>query len=492
MESAPIPRKISRIESRYRHLAQDLSRRDASAEPHEEGATQKEEDLDEPLLIREKKGRVVMGRGHRMFHRRQAEPSNVLTMVVEVVATIDTNGNIITQETNTPGVPLVPAVPTAPLPSVPAVPPFPTELTVPAYPWPSGIPSAPLAALPSSQLIISSSVSSVDQASTAAPSASSIGFNSTVSSTLPSSSLFSVTFNTTSSTSSSRTSTKAHSSSSRSSARSSTTSTSTASSSVSTSSLIPSSTTANFGGGGESPQSTALPPVSTSAAASGSDSDSNNALGTPQTVGAVIGSLAGAALILAVLLFLLKRHKQNQRRGALQLPADNDGDSQPLPAAGQQMATRSSFTPAGAAAFFSRFSGASRSTAETSTTTERGFQRISGRKLPSAFSEGMTSEQFARGEGTLSGSSFYRDDTGFYGGIGTKELGKETGEPSHSGAMVTKERIMPSPARTPVIHHPEGDLSPPHTPNPAVPRGTLGRSHPSHDGSRGSKFTEDV
>ncbi|ORY06122.1 hypothetical protein BCR34DRAFT_590681 [Clohesyomyces aquaticus] len=123
----------------------------------------------------------------------------------------------------------------------------------------------------------------------------------------------------------------------------------------------------------------------------------------------------------------------------------------------------------------------------------------------------MTSEQFAR-EGTLSGSSFYKDESGFYGGPGiaasaaSKEFAKETGEPSGSGTVGAKERIMPSPARTPVIHHPDdappfgasrngggSTLSPPHTPNPDVPpKGTLGRSHPSHDGSRGSRFTEDV
>jgi hypothetical protein len=120
----------------------------------------------------------------------------------------------------------------------------------------------------------------------------------------------------------------------------------------------------------------------------------------------------------------------------------------------------------------------------------------------------MTSEQFARGEGTLSGSSFYRDEKGFYGGPGpatSKEFGKETGGPSNYGTVGTKERIMPSPARTPIIHHPDdappfgasrnggSTLSPPHSPNPDLPpRGTLGRSHPSHDGSRSSRFTENV
>jgi hypothetical protein len=175
-------------------------------------------------------------------------------------------------------------------------------------------------------------------------------------------------------------------------------------------------------------------------------------------------------------------------------------------------AGRGSFAAGGAAAFFNRFSGASRSTADTSVSGEKGFQRISGRKLPSAFSEGMTSEQFAR-DGALSGSSFYKDDQGFYGGPGivgaaaaTKEFSKDTGEPSNSGPAGTKERIMPSPARTPTVHHPNdappfgasrngggNAFSPPHSPNPDVaPKGTLGRSHPSLDGSRGSRFTEDV
>ena len=237
------------------------------------------------------------------------------------------------------------------------------------------------------------------------------------------------------------------------------------------------------------------------------DAQSNNStpLGTPQVVGTVVGSLAGAALLLAMLLFLIRRHKRKQR-GALQLTGDGDTDQhQPM----AQTALRSSFvTPS----FLNRFSGASRSTVESSGTGERSFQRVSGRKLPSAFSEGMTSEQFARTQGTLSGSSFYTDDKGFYGGSGvmSKDFGKEVGETSNTGTVARDERVMPSPARTPVIHHPDdappwgtsrnggSTLSPPQSPNnpfadPAhVPRGTLGRSHPSHDGSRSSRFTENV
>lgn len=152
-------------------------------------------------------------------------------------------------------------------------------------------------------------------------------------------------------------------------------------------------------------------------------------------------------------------------------------------------------------AFLKRFSGMSGKTAETSTSAgERSFQRVSGRKLPSAFSEGMTSDQFSRG-GTMSGSSFYQDDHGLYGSTGlSKEMGKEIGEssaPRESGQM----SFRPGPARTPIIRHPDDEnpfadrhhLSPPHSPvGDLPPRGTLGRSLPSADGSRSSKFTENV
>lgn len=214
------------------------------------------------------------------------------------------------------------------------------------------------------------------------------------------------------------------------------------------------------------------------------------------------------------MLFLIKRHKRKQRGGALQLTGDDNTDreiSQPM----AQNAARTSFVPP---SFLNRFSGVSRSTVESSGTGEKSFQRISGRKLPSAFSEGMTSEQFAagRGEGTLSGSSFYQDEKGFYGGTGvlSKDFGessfsKEIGGASNSGAMGTEARVRPSPAQTPIIRHADetpvwgtprngGDTlgSPPHTPNPDLPpRGTLGRSHPSRDGStisRSSRFTENV
>jgi hypothetical protein len=218
----------------------------------------------------------------------------------------------------------------------------------------------------------------------------------------------------------------------------------------------------------------------------------------PQVVGSVVGSLAGAALILAIILLLLRRHKK-KRSGALQLTGDDHTD---LRQTVTQAPTSKSLVPA---AFLPRFSGMSGKTAETSTSAgEKGFQRVSGRKLPSAFSEGMTSDQFSRG-GTMSGSSFYTDDQGTYGGYAvSKEFAKETGD-GYAGRESGQMNFRPSPARTPVIRHPDDDtnpfadpsyLSPPQSPKfDLTTRGsrpTLGRSLASQDGSRSSRFTENV
>jgi hypothetical protein len=133
--------------------------------------------------------RPAMTNAHRRFHRR-APPAtnNVLTVEVEVVATLDAAGNVVPSATVTrpaptpsaapsgladtpppaaaaqsvlqtsaaapvaptliavPAVPAVPSPPTLVIPSVPSVPPFPSDLTVPAYPFASGVPLASAAA----------------------------------------------------------------------------------------------------------------------------------------------------------------------------------------------------------------------------------------------------------------------------------------------------------------------------------------------------------
>ncbi|KAH7070629.1 hypothetical protein BKA63DRAFT_535649 [Paraphoma chrysanthemicola] len=399
-----------------------------------------------------------------------------------------------------PQVPSVPPFPTAAQPVVPSVPAFPSNLVVPSYPWPSGA-SALVAQVSTGAVTPSPAPTSMPGSSvvpaplSAAPSpAANVTSDPTPSlssgaiASLNSASIFLSASDALSLDPSGRSSTfdfDETASSRRASA--------TASQNAGT--------TSAGGAGGGAAVGTALPPGQSPAAAGTGSSGNSTPLETPQVVGSVVGSLAGAALILAIILLLLRRHRR-KRQGALQLTGDETTErTQPM----IQDSSRNNRIPS---AFLNRFSGLSRSTAETTTSGgERSFQRVSGRKLPSAFSEGMTSEQFSRG-GTMSGSSFYQDDHGTYGGAGlSKELEKDLGgSPVAAGAGMMN--IRPSPARTPVIRHPDDDvnpfadpapfptarthLSPPQSPNPEIPRSTLGRSLQSADGSRSSKFTENV
>jgi hypothetical protein len=572
------PSRVSITSSRYLHRAQNVR---LYRKP-EVGAKE--------VGLQEKDQQSIMGQGHRIYHhRREAQAATrILTVNVEVVATVDTSGNVVVQETVTqaaptvptlpaaihtpqvavpsvavipvvsavigaggalvsvaaapvvpavsavvagvealvpsmpsglappvvsanpalPQVPSVPPFPTDALPVVPSVPPFPSNLNVPAYPWPSGVVSAqaiPVSITPatSSSTYTTGTESSASHVPISTPYPAS---NSTVSSVRPSVSTSTGTLLSTLNSLSSNFSQLASSVSGPSSESLSATVTSSFSSSVASASYPLGTATSqgaagtNYGAGGGGPANTAASPAQTNVAAGAGATSSSPPLQTPQVVGSVVGSLAGVALILAVLLFLLRRHKQRQR-GTLQLTEDDvPGSAQPI----TQDMSRNNRIPS---AFLHRFSGMSRSTAETSTSGgERSFQRISGRKLPSAFSEGMTSEQFSRG-GTMSESSFYQDDHGIYGGQGlSKEMEKEIeGTPTATGASAMTFR--PGPARTPIIRHPEdinpfadpapfpgstSHLSPPQSPNPDIRRGTLGRSLASADGSRSSKFTENV
>ncbi|KAI4658760.1 uncharacterized protein J4E79_006519 [Alternaria viburni] len=466
MDPVATPPRISRVDSRYRHRAQNVPPQSEPVPQSEE----KEEESSQEDFIPELRARDSMSRGHRFFHRRAAlGNTKVVTVAVEVVGTVDTSGSFIAQETMapvTPQSPDAPALPTAAAVAAPSPAPAPSVAPAAQQPLPSapspGVPAVP--AVPTVAAPVLPSVPAVPPFPNA-PTRS------------------------TSSSASQFTSSSDAASSSQTSAESAFTSGAVISSDAA-------STTAYYGGAGGDASGTAAAPAATTAGISDADADTApSPLETPQVVGSVVGSLAGAALILAIILLLLRRHKRKQG-GALQLTGDDHTDNNQ--SMRQAPTTATTLAPI---AFLNRFSGLSGKTAETNLSGgERSFQRVSGRKLPSAFSEGMTSDQFSRG-GTMSGSSFYQDEHGTYGGPGmSKEFGKEIGDsPANreSGPM----NIRPSPARTPVIRHPdEGNpfsdrhyLSPPQSPNPdAPPRGTLGRSLPSADGSRSSRFTENV
>ncbi|KAL8652211.1 MAG: hypothetical protein Q9226_004368 [Calogaya cf. arnoldii] len=222
----------------------------------------------------------------------------------------------------------------------------------------------------------------------------------------------------------------------------------------------------------------------------------------------------------------------------------------------------SAAVPLATAAFFRRLRPGSGATATTTDTTpsERGFQNLGGRKLESVLSsrgDGYGDVPFgaagtsatpgpssARGQPppsipivsgapgavpghsspeSLSGSSFYRDSQGFYGGPGQGRPGPDPASnsssmyvgpasppqsPTHAPPVTPQGQegiavMRPGPARTPITT--QGGLSPmrgppvrgtppPHIPGtiPERPRDGLGRSHPSMDGSRGSRFAENI
>ena len=262
-----------------------------------------------------------------------------------------------------------------------------------------------------------------------------------------------------------------------------------------------------------------------------------------------------------ILLFLRWRRSQKTQPRDISPPIPQSTDLEGAPQTGT-MTERSSaaLTPVG---FIGRFRPSSSQTAATTETapSERGFQKISGRKITSVLTSGGdgygentvagpsagpagSATGVAPGQGpfaglapalrpspphSLSGSSFYRDSHGFYGGVVPENDQTESsssptslspplpmplalaGRPPGRGSPPNRREevanMRPGPARTPVINQPglpmpmraPSRATPPPrpvraTPPPIVerPRDGVGRSHPSQDGSRGSRFRENV
>lgn len=272
-----------------------------------------------------------------------------------------------------------------------------------------------------------------------------------------------------------------------------------------------------------------------------------------------MGGVAGLFIFGLIAFLLLYRRRNRQKRN---LSSQPQGTPLPPGSAGHDVTTteRSSTAPLAAAAFFKRLRPQSGQTAATTDTTssERGFQNLGGRKLESVLSsrgDGYSDPDFSRGMAvasspvagpsggprrprgfgyspgpsepeTISRSSLYRDSQGFpgrndgdppsssnlrpgsntTGSVPVYPIPPESGLPPEGVAGFSSGDdeiavMRPSPARTPVTG---GFMPPPRSPRPIpsprspgtpISRGHrdgLGRSHPSFDGSRGSRFTEDM
>jgi hypothetical protein len=261
--------------------------------------------------------------------------------------------------------------------------------------------------------------------------------------------------------------------------------------------------------------------TSTSAAAETNSNDDEVApAGT--IAGGVVGGAAGLALIALMVLLFLRRYKKRAQLGHLALPANAagpvTGSSGGASSRGAGMAERAGLMPF-AGAVPALFRHQSRSQHSGSETGERGFQRVAGRKLPSAFSEGMTGPPLPptsppptmplvdadNHERNLSAHSFYRDSAGFYGGDGSSSSPdpfSDTNLPAAvAGTGAAEQMIMsPGPQRRPTIHKAQSNVQPASVAASGTPSWT-----PSHtaafarsdtpaslDGSRNSRFTEEV
>lgn len=337
------------------------------------------------------------------------------------------------------------------------------------------------------------------------------------------------------------------------------------SSQASLASVMSSASAAGAGGSGNSGNTAPTPSPSSS---SNGGAGGNGAPPTQDLVGGIVGGVAGLAMIFVILLLLFRwRRGRLGNRRTISPPVPQTIGHGGVPESGN-MTQRSSTAPIAAAGFFRSLRPASSQTATTADTvpSERGFQKISGRKLPSVLASGGDgwgdppaagpsagptgaaaglgmAAGVAKGRSpfddpppgqrpspshSLSGSSFYRDSHGFYGGVVPEEQTEASSSPGSSssptyfaplGAAAGRSNVplghgspsrrdeaaqmRPGPARTPVINQPGfGSIrggAPPRpvraTPPPAglIPvRDGLGRSHPSQDGSRGSRFREDT
>ena len=258
-------------------------------------------------------------------------------------------------------------------------------------------------------------------------------------------------------------------------------------------------------------------PVSSSSTDTQQHNDNDTAPTAGTIAGGVVGGAAGLAVILLVALVFLRWYKRRSQLGHHALPPSSGISPEPdypPSSRGPGMAERAGLTPlVTAVPGFFRHQNRSQ---DEPLGSERGFTKISGRKLPSAFSEGMSSGGRSgqppdippRSPGrNLSSTSFYRDSHGFYGGEGAvtdRSISPEDGPATRDD--YEEMTLSPGPQRRPTVHTGgpyvmSPSTSVPDTPNrPLVPGSppetvhTFGRSStPSTlPDNRSSRFTEEV
>lgn len=262
---------------------------------------------------------------------------------------------------------------------------------------------------------------------------------------------------------------------------------------------------------------TGLTPTTTEAQPPGQESPSNP--NTPKIVGGVIGSVAGLALFLVLLLYYLRRRgffmSKNGRPAILGDPAAGAGagarEITERRDSNDPLFTASYFAPA----FMKRWRQSTMTTRSGDTIdsapSERGFQKISGRKIPPVLTHGGDGygggleagspiipglSPTSPAVGPIGSSSFYAPPpTSAYGmpldSNYTREVDEHTTtRPNHVHLPVSSAVNV----AMPITVTPAQPIAQPQSAIPFVPPRPdgLGRSLPSFDGSRSSRFTEGI
>ncbi|KAJ5818480.1 hypothetical protein N7474_004071 [Penicillium riverlandense] len=271
-----------------------------------------------------------------------------------------------------------------------------------------------------------------------------------------------------------------------------------------------STTTGFFGGSGNTGGSTGsgsgTSPNDPSSGGSGSINPT-----TSKIVGGVVGTVAGIAMIILLLFYYLRRRGFFRNKTPARLGSqDETAGTREMASNDDSLFTASYFAPA----FMNRWRNSAQ-TAQTDSTrssnpSERGFQKISGRKIQSVLTSGgdgyggsppedsptLPPGLFSPTSPRASPSSHAPPPVNPFSSPLDSKYTRETEEP---GAGV----LRPSPARNPVPGSANVAMSTPITAQPQNvaasvaplaahrPDG-LGRSFPSFDGSRGSRFQESL
>ncbi|KAK4457174.1 hypothetical protein QBC42DRAFT_291836 [Cladorrhinum samala] len=252
------------------------------------------------------------------------------------------------------------------------------------------------------------------------------------------------------------------------------------------------------GGGASVPDST--PPESTPTAGPGLTPETRNAV-----VGGVVGGVAGIAIAALLIMIFLKWRKRAFGNG-IRLLGDGESSTRGRgPTGGRgggggglgeaaSMAQRSA--PFAVPAALAKLAGkrAIDGPAAAAATEEKGFYRVSGRKLRSVLESGGDGFSDPDPDDSISGTSYYRDSQAFLDSSNSPPL--KLGSPMRptSGVPI----FHTGPQRTPVQENGPYPLAHPPSAFPnmlQVPEAdAVGRSLMAHDGSRvsQSRFTENA